>query len=113
MPLLLRGLDLPDFDIRANVIATLLAAAVGEKDKNQDGESSVVSEHANTLTTAMLKNSMIVHAPSVVSSLMSRNCSSFEHALEARSHSGSSLFSSIARHCAIRYTTSSEVTGDS
>ncbi|RDB23653.1 MMS19 nucleotide excision repair [Hypsizygus marmoreus] len=54
MPLLLRGLELPDVDIRADVIKTLLAAAEGDA-----SEQSLVSEHASTLVTYMLKNSMV------------------------------------------------------
>ncbi|KAF5383772.1 hypothetical protein D9615_003569 [Tricholomella constricta] len=60
MPLFLRGLDLPDFDIRADVIDTFLAAA--ECDAS---ERSLVSEHASTLVTYMLKNSMVDEMPSV------------------------------------------------
>ncbi|KAI0047844.1 ARM repeat-containing protein [Auriscalpium vulgare] len=61
MPLLLRGLDLPDTEIRANVIDTLLAAAqsdvsAGPKDI-KDG--SIVAEHATSLTAVMLKNSSV------------------------------------------------------
>ncbi|KAI0940934.1 hypothetical protein AcV7_003173 [Taiwanofungus camphoratus] len=60
MPLLLRGLDLPDTEIRANVIDTLLAAAEsGNKD------SSAASEHASSLVTTMLKNSLVQETPSV------------------------------------------------
>ena len=49
MPLLLRGLDLPDNEIRASVIDTLHAAAVsssGEKD------NAIVAEHASSLLFA-------------------------------------------------------------
>ncbi|KAF8074920.1 Dos2-interacting transcription regulator of RNA-Pol-II-domain-containing protein [Lyophyllum atratum] len=60
MPLLLRGLELPDFDIRADVIDTFLAAAEGDA-----SEQSLVSEHASTLVTYMLKNSMASEMPSV------------------------------------------------
>ncbi|KAG5652051.1 hypothetical protein H0H81_006471 [Sphagnurus paluster] len=60
MPLLLRGLDLPDFDIRADVIDTLLTAA-----GDDISEKSLVSEHASTLVTNMLKNSMWDEMPSV------------------------------------------------
>ena len=54
MPLLLRGLELVDFNIRADVIDTFLAAAEGDA-----SEQSLVSEHASTLVTYMLKNSMV------------------------------------------------------
>ncbi|KAG6909334.1 hypothetical protein DXG01_000934 [Tephrocybe rancida] len=53
MPLLLRGLELPDFDIRADVIDTFHAAAEGDA-----SDQSLISEHAPTLVTYMLKNSM-------------------------------------------------------
>lgn len=54
IPLLLQSLDLPDANIRSNVIGTFLAVAEGETpDKN------LVSEHSSTLVTSMLKNSMV------------------------------------------------------
>jgi DNA repair/transcription protein MET18/MMS19 len=62
MPLFLRGLELPDAEIRANVIDTLLAAAGGDP-----SEQSLVSEHANTLVSAMLANCAVKQMPSVVS----------------------------------------------
>ena len=67
MPLLLRGLDLPDAEIRANVIDTLLAVA----DPDAKTSNSIVSEHAASLASTMLKNSMVREMPSVV-----RLCSS-------------------------------------
>ncbi|KAG6865136.1 hypothetical protein C0991_004873 [Blastosporella zonata] len=60
MPLLLRGLELPDFDIRADVIDTFLAAAEGDT-----SDQSLVSEHAPALVVYMLKNSMAKEMPSV------------------------------------------------
>jgi len=60
MPLLLRGLDLPDAEIRANIIDTLLATADTTAEKN-----TTVSEHAASLVSTMLKNSMIKDSPSV------------------------------------------------
>ena len=68
MPLLLRGLDLPDNEIRASVIDTLHAAAVsssGEKD------NAIVAEHASSLVSTMLKNCLVSQMPSVVSSCTS------------------------------------------
>ncbi|RXW13567.1 hypothetical protein EST38_g12284 [Candolleomyces aberdarensis] len=59
IPLLIRGLDLPDPDIRRNVIETLLAAAEGETP-----EKSLVAEHASTLVNAMLKNCLVQEMPS-------------------------------------------------
>ncbi|KAF8587853.1 ARM repeat-containing protein [Ramaria rubella] len=55
MPLLLRGLDLPDMDMRADVIETLHNAA---RDVAASGEvvQSAVSEHAPSLVAVMLKN---------------------------------------------------------
>lgn len=61
MPLLLRGLELSDFNIRADVIDTFLAAAEGDV-----SEQTLVSEHASTLVTHMLKNSMVNDMPSPV-----------------------------------------------
>lgn len=60
IPLLLRGLNLPDPDIRANVIETLLVAADGES-----AEKNVVSEYASSLVSAMLKNSLVGEMPFV------------------------------------------------
>ncbi|KAF8489304.1 ARM repeat-containing protein [Gautieria morchelliformis] len=56
MPLLLRGLDLPDVDMRVDVIKTLQSTA---RDGATSGDTvqAAVSEHAASLVTAMLKNS--------------------------------------------------------
>lgn len=62
MPLLLRGLDLPNNEIRANVIDTLLATA-----DTDSKENSLVSEHATSLVSIMLKNSMVAAMSSSVS----------------------------------------------
>jgi DNA repair/transcription protein MET18/MMS19 len=62
MPLLLRGLELPDNDVRASAIDTLLSTA------GDHAEQSVVSEHASTLVSAMLKNVLVQDMPSMVSS---------------------------------------------
>jgi len=51
--MLLRGLDLPDNSVRASVIDTLTVAAEGDT-----AEYSVISEHASTLVSAMLRNSL-------------------------------------------------------
>lgn len=61
IPLLLRGLDLPDAEIRGNVIDTFLAAAEGESP-----EKSLVSEHSVTLVNAMLRNSKVGEITSIV-----------------------------------------------
>jgi len=53
MPLLLRGLDLPDTEIRANVIDTFISAVGSEPT-----DHGAISEHASTLVSTMLKNSM-------------------------------------------------------
>ena len=68
MPLLLRGLDLPDTDIRANVIDTLLAAAHADVDADAKHakEGSVVAEHAASLTATMLRNTLAASMPSAV-----------------------------------------------
>ncbi|CAL1714198.1 unnamed protein product [Somion occarium] len=60
MPLLLRGLELPDPEIRANVIDTFLVTA--DPDAK---EKSAISEHATSLVHTMLKNSMVSQQPSV------------------------------------------------
>ncbi|KAI0352164.1 ARM repeat-containing protein [Trametes cingulata] len=60
MPLLLRGLDLPDNEIRASVIDTLQAAATSSGKDN-----TLLAEHASSLVLTMLKNSMVSQMPSV------------------------------------------------
>ncbi|KAL1941257.1 hypothetical protein VTO73DRAFT_7469 [Trametes versicolor] len=60
MPLLLRGLELPDNEIRASVIDTLQAAATSAGKDN-----TLLAEHAASLVSTMLKNSMVSHMPSV------------------------------------------------
>ena len=59
MPLLLRGLSLPDPTLRAGVIDTLLSAAQAdiESGAKTATESSIVTEHASSLTSIMLQNS--------------------------------------------------------
>ncbi|KAI8996433.1 ARM repeat-containing protein [Trametes punicea] len=62
MSLLLRGLDLPDNEIRASVIDILQAAAAsGWKEK----DNTLVAEHASSLVSTMLKNSIVSNMPSV------------------------------------------------
>ena len=61
MPLLLRGLQLPDAEIRNDVIETLLATA-GEGMSNE-----IVAQHATSLAQSMLMNSKVSETPSVVS----------------------------------------------
>jgi DNA repair/transcription protein MET18/MMS19 len=61
-PLLLRGLDLPDTEIRANVINTFISAAVGSECTGH----SAISEHASTLVSTMLNNSMASEVSSTV-----------------------------------------------
>ncbi|KAG7093965.1 hypothetical protein E1B28_007596 [Marasmius oreades] len=59
IPLLIRGLGLPDYNIRCQVIETLLAVAEeGSSDEN------VIPEHAPSLVTTMLKNSTVREMPS-------------------------------------------------
>ncbi|KAK1236424.1 hypothetical protein PQX77_000328, partial [Marasmius sp. AFHP31] len=53
IPLLIRGLDLPDHNIRCKVIDTLLAVA-----QEDSSDKSLISEHAPSLVTTMLKNSV-------------------------------------------------------
>jgi RNAPII transcription regulator C-terminal len=65
MPLLLRGLDLPDVNMRIDVIKTLQSTA---QDDATSGETvqAAVSEHAASLVTAMLKNSRALEQSSSV-----------------------------------------------
>jgi len=60
MPLLLRGLELPDSEIRASIIDTLLATSVGNA-----ATKSVIVEHASSLVSTMLKNSKFKDTSSV------------------------------------------------
>ena len=64
MPLLLRGLDLPDNDLRASVIDTLLATTTTTTSNGPDGTAPVAA-HAASLVTTMLRNSMAAQMPSV------------------------------------------------
>ena len=68
MPLLLRGLSLPDPTLRAGVINTLLSAAQVdlEAGSKTSKEGNVVSEHAVSLTKAMLQNSAVAQIPDMV-----------------------------------------------
>ncbi|KAI0306124.1 ARM repeat-containing protein [Multifurca ochricompacta] len=67
MPLLLRGLSLPDLTLRAGVIDTLLSAAQVDVDSGlkTDKEASVAAEHAVSLTSVMLQNSTVAEMPDV------------------------------------------------
>jgi DNA repair/transcription protein MET18/MMS19 len=60
MPLLLRGLDLPEPEIRASIIDTLHSSAAG------GSQQPIVAEHAPTLIAAMLTNSRAATMPSSV-----------------------------------------------
>jgi DNA repair/transcription protein MET18/MMS19 len=68
MPLLLRGLSLPDSTLRAGVIGTLLSAAQVDLEAGTKTakEGNVVSEHAVSLTNAMLQNSAVAEMPDMV-----------------------------------------------
>jgi DNA repair/transcription protein MET18/MMS19 len=68
MPLLLRGLSLPDPALRAGVINTLLSAAQVdfEAGSKASKEGRVVSEHAVSLAKAMLQNSAVGQMPDIV-----------------------------------------------
>ena|SRR6266702_46428 len=58
MPLLLRGLSLPDPTLRAGVIDTLLSAAQAdiEAGAKTATEGNVITEHASSLANIMLQN---------------------------------------------------------
>lgn len=62
IPLLIRGLDLPDASIRYNVIETFLAAAESAGG-DTSAERVLVNEHAATLVYAMLRNCSAAHMP--------------------------------------------------
>ena len=69
MPLLLRGLELPDANMRVDVIETLQSAATS-------GElvQAAVSEHAPSLVAAMLQNCQPQEQSSNVGFLVNANC---------------------------------------
>lgn len=59
MPYLIRGLDLPDTEIRVNIIDTLTAVASG-------GTHEPTQEHANTLVSIILRNALSQETSSTV-----------------------------------------------
>lgn len=61
MPLLLRGLEIEDFEIRQRIIETL------SNNINSLSDDRQLSTYASTLVVAMLKNCTIVDAPEYVS----------------------------------------------
>jgi DNA repair/transcription protein MET18/MMS19 len=63
---LIHGLDLPDAEIRANIIDTLYVSAEALTEEKKTQEQSAVSEHASTLVSIMLKNSRVKDVASVV-----------------------------------------------
>ncbi|GJJ11517.1 hypothetical protein Clacol_005750 [Clathrus columnatus] len=62
LPLLLRGLDLSDLDLRIDIIETLYATS-GDMNQKNDAILSIISEHAPRLCLAMLKNSQVHDQP--------------------------------------------------
>ena len=60
VPLLIRGLDLPDEEVQTSIIHALTNIT----------EGNIIAEHASTLVLEMLKNSMVHEMPSVVSEFM-------------------------------------------
>lgn len=66
MPLLLRSLDLPDLEIRANVIDILLSIALDESSAESASKPSLISEHAATIVAALLRNVTVANAASPV-----------------------------------------------
>lgn len=61
MPLLLRGLNLPDNEIRAGVIDTLIATTDPDTKDNE-----LVSKYAGSFVDVMLKNAKAKDMPSSV-----------------------------------------------
>lgn len=52
MPYLLRGIDLPDQEMRANVINTLITVA----EEESAGEADILADHASSIIASLLKN---------------------------------------------------------
>jgi hypothetical protein len=95
MPLLLRGLDLSDLEVRANVIDTFISAVGSESN-----EHSAVSEHASTLVFAMLKNSVASEVPSIVGN--ARHLLKVNSIMSpARSCCGLAVPRHLTSHCAV------------
>lgn len=76
MPFLLRGIDLPEAEMKIGVIETLISVAEEESGRpalaGQSGgagqnQKDVISEHAGTIVTNLLKNIEARENPSTVS----------------------------------------------
>ena len=65
MPLLIRGFDIADSDIRADIIDALTAVT-----EDNTVDQSVISEHVSSLATAMLKNCTAAETSSTVGCLL-------------------------------------------
>jgi DNA repair/transcription protein MET18/MMS19 len=96
MPLLLRGLDLADFDIRADVIDILIAVAEDETIGH-----TVISEHTSSLVTAMLKNSLATEMSSTVSRWSFMTTFAEEEYMPASSHGSLALLRNFTEHTAV------------
>lgn len=53
MPLFILGLDLPDVEMRANVIEALVALA-----KEDTSQTSPLTDHASTVISTLLRNAL-------------------------------------------------------
>jgi DNA repair/transcription protein MET18/MMS19 len=60
LPLLLRGLELSDDDLRGNIIDTFLSL------KESESATTIISQHTSTLVNIMLKNASFQQQPSPV-----------------------------------------------
>lgn len=64
LPLLLRGLELPDLELRIDVIETLRATSLSNNARPADEAIvTIISEHAPSIALAMLKNSQVYNQP--------------------------------------------------
>jgi hypothetical protein len=97
MPLFLRGLELPDAEIRASVIDTFLAAAEGNP-----SEQNLVSEHASTLVSTMLRNCVVEQMPSMVSRSLFSMWNSCRCKVPASENCCTPVLGYPSQHCAIR-----------
>ena len=105
MPLLLRGLDLPDMGMRADVIETLYSTT---RDESSPGEAvqAAMSEHAPSLVIAMLKNGMMHELSLSVGFLLpstGRCLSIAEDAPTAAPHGCIAVSRHFATGCAVRH----------
>jgi len=66
MPFLIRGLELPDPEIRANILQTFISVADSSDNSSSTDGKDALSEHATTLVSIALQNAVVRDLTSVV-----------------------------------------------